>query len=88
MGIEEAMAMGLPVVSSNRCGMPYMIEHGVSGYLVNPFEPENIADALQRCVASEEEMRALGAASRQIAERRFHPKVVAKKTIDFYQEVR
>ena len=84
MGIEEAMAIGLPVVSSNRCGMPYLIEHGVSGYLVDPHDPAHIAASLSRAMAAAPE---LGRASREIAERRFHPDVVARKTLDLYREI-
>ena len=84
MGIEEAMAMGVPVVSSNRCGMPYMIEHGASGYLVDPFDAVDIAGALERSL---KHAARLGAAGRNIAERRFHPEVVARKTFEFYQEI-
>jgi glycosyltransferase involved in cell wall biosynthesis len=28
MGVAEALAAGVPVVTSNRCGMPYMLRHG------------------------------------------------------------
>jgi glycosyltransferase involved in cell wall biosynthesis len=84
MGIEEAMAMRLPVVSSNRCGMPYMIDHGTSGYLVDPFDAEDIAGALERSLAR---TAALGAESRRIAERRFHPREVARRTLEFYKEI-
>ena len=84
MGIEEAMAMAVPVVSSNRCGMPYMIDHGASGYLVDPFDVDDIAGALERSL---KQAARLGAAGRDIAERRFHPEVVARKTFEFYQEI-
>src|SRR5581483_1621214 len=33
LAIEEAMAVGVPVVTSNRCGMPYMVRHAETGYL-------------------------------------------------------
>ena len=47
MGIEEAMAAGVPVLTSNRCGMPYMVRHGESGFLVDPNDPEDIAYHLE-----------------------------------------
>ncbi len=87
MGIEEAMAVGLPVVSSNRCGMPYMIRHGMSGYLVDPDDADDIANALQRLLSCQQTRNELGAAGRRIAEERFHPAVVAAQTAEFYREL-
>ncbi|MCP5183715.1 MAG: glycosyltransferase family 4 protein [Pseudomonadales bacterium] len=87
MGIEEAMAVGLPVITSNRCGMPYMVRHGESGYLVDPTSAENIADGIQATLRSEAHRRALGARGRRIAEERFHPDVVAKQTRAHYLEL-
>ena len=43
MGIEEAMAPGVLVVTSNRCGMPSMVRDGESGFLVDPNDTDNIA---------------------------------------------
>lgn len=87
MGIEEAMAVGLPVVSSNRCGMPYMIRHGVSGFLVDPHDPDDITNALRRILNCHQTRDELGAFGRRIALDRFHPAVVAERTTDFYREL-
>jgi glycosyltransferase involved in cell wall biosynthesis len=87
MGIEEAMAVGIPVVSSNRCGMPYMIRHGASGFLVDPHDAEDIASAVARIWADDATLHAMGAVGKQMARERFHPAVVAAQTIAFYQEL-
>ena len=36
MGVAESIALGTPVICSNIGGMPEMVEHGVTGYLVRP----------------------------------------------------
>jgi len=87
MGIEEAMAAGIPVVTSNRCGMPYMVRHGESGYLVNPEDPEDIAHRLAQLLASGELRSKMGRAGRRIAEDRFHPARVAQRTAEVYREI-
>jgi len=85
MGVAEAMAAGIPVVTSNRCGMPYMVRDGESGYLVDPFDPDDIAVRLKQILESERLRTAMGSKSRQIAEDRFHPDRVAARTRDVYQ---
>jgi len=44
----EAMACGVPVITSNVCSLPEVV--GKAGILVNPLEVEAIADALRRVV--------------------------------------
>ena len=45
--IVEAMAAGLPVVSTRLAGVPEMVEHGVTGLLVEEKQPRLLADALE-----------------------------------------
>ena len=84
MGIEEAMAASVPVVTSNRCGMPYMVRDGESGFLVDPNNPEDIAERLRQLLENEELRRSMGAKGKEIALDRFHPIKVAKQTYDVY----
>jgi colanic acid/amylovoran biosynthesis glycosyltransferase len=46
--ILEAMAMGLPVVSTRHSGIPEAVEDGRTGLLVPPEDPEEIANAIAR----------------------------------------
>lgn len=85
MGIEEAMAAGVPVVTSNRCGMPYMILDGQSGFLVDPNDPRDIARRLGQLLENDGLRRSMGAKGREIALDRFHPAKVATRTRDVYR---
>jgi glycosyltransferase involved in cell wall biosynthesis len=85
MSIEEAMAAGLPVVTSNCCGMPYMVRDGESGYLVHPNQPEEVAGCFRTLLEDPDLRHAMGEKSRQIALDRFHPDRVAQRTRHVYR---
>ncbi len=87
MGIEEAMAASLPVVTSNRCGMPYMVRDSESGYLVDPFDVGQIADRLHRLLGDPDLVGKMGRKGRKIALDRFHPDVVARRTRAVYYDI-
>ena len=87
MGIEEAMAARVPVVTSNRCGMPYMVRHGESGYLVNPLDIPDITRRLKHILEDDPLRDAMGKRAHAIALDRFHPTVVAKRTKEVYYQV-
>jgi glycosyltransferase involved in cell wall biosynthesis len=86
MGIEEAMAIGIPVVTSNRCGMPYMVQHGETGFLVNPHDPSDIARRFATLLTDEALRRRMGHNAQRLAQERFHPAVVARRTREVYLE--
>jgi glycosyltransferase involved in cell wall biosynthesis len=85
MGVEEAMAAGVPVVTSNRCGMPYMVRDGESGFLVDPLDSQDIAWRLGQLLADDELRVHMAQVGRRIAEDRFHPDVVARRTREVYR---
>lgn len=86
MGIAEAMAAGVPVVTSNRCGMPYMVSHGETGFLVEPDDLKATAARLDQLLRNEGLCGWMGHRSRAVAEQRFHPAVVARRTYELYRE--
>jgi len=46
----EAMAVGLPVIATNIAGTSELVEHGKSGVLIRPSDPQAIADAVIRLI--------------------------------------
>ncbi|HEX2978985.1 MAG TPA: glycosyltransferase [Anaerolineaceae bacterium] len=45
--IKEAMAVGMPVVSTRVAGIPEALDHGRAGMLVSPNDVNEVADAIQ-----------------------------------------
>jgi glycosyltransferase involved in cell wall biosynthesis len=87
MAISEAMAAKLAVITSNRCGMPYMVEQDKSGFLIEPEDIEQIADRIAQLLNSPQLCREFGEQGYKIALERFHPDVVARKTCQVYEDI-
>lgn len=67
----EAMACGLPVVSTPVSGIPEVVEHGVNGVLVTPGDFAPLADALATLAADVVLRASLGAAARETVVKTF-----------------
>ena len=67
--ILEAMAMGRPVVATERAILRDYIDDGVDGILVPPEDPVALRDAVERVLGDRELARSLGAAARLRVER-------------------
>jgi len=85
--VEEAMAVGVPVVGARVGAISEMVEHGKSGFLVDPYDVEDIAEAILKILYDEELARSMSRRARQIAERRFKASAVCKETLKAYKDI-
>ncbi|MDP8238762.1 MAG: glycosyltransferase family 4 protein [Candidatus Hatepunaea meridiana] len=69
--ILEAMALSVPVIATNAGGVLEIIENGVSGILVEPENPQELANALERLYHQPDICRKIAIAGRNIVETRF-----------------
>jgi starch synthase len=95
----EAMACGAPVVASNVGGIPEIVEHGRTGYLVD-YELEagaprdvrraalGLAERVNELAASPELRRRMGEAGRARAVREFSWSRIADETAALYARLR
>ena len=67
MVVAEAMAMGLPVITTTRAGAADFIEHGRNGLLVPAGDVEALRDQMAWCVAHRHRLREIGAAAAETA---------------------
>jgi len=51
----EAMASGLPVIAANAVALPHLVHHGENGYLFEPDNDRELADALRAVLTAEPE---------------------------------
>ena len=82
----EAMASGLPVVSTRTGAIPEYLESGVHGLLVDPGDAQGLAAALRRLIADADLRARLGAAAQRRA-RDYDWSVVAAAVEALYERL-
>jgi D-inositol-3-phosphate glycosyltransferase len=83
----EAMACGMPVVASAVGGMLDTVVHDVTGRLVNPKSPADVADAVNHLMRDEFLRQSLGAAGRDRARARYSWDRIAADTLRIYDRL-
>ena len=84
--ICEAMAMGLPVISTNVGGLDEIVLHGKNGFIVPKDDVEALAGCLKRLGSDEKLRLRLGKNARAMAEERFDVEKNAKRIVDYMKE--
>jgi glycosyltransferase involved in cell wall biosynthesis len=65
--VNEAMAAGLPVIVSERCGCaPDLVQDGVNGFTFDPYDVGRLAELMLAIAAEDCDRAAMGAASGRI----------------------
>lgn len=72
LAIMEAMASGMPVITTAVGGVSKQIEHGVDGFLIRPGDAGALAEATLRLVQDPALLASMGAAARRSAELKFN----------------
>ncbi len=82
-----AMAAGVPVVASAVGGLPELIKHGQTGWLVPPGDPPALADALRVFLGDQQLRLKFAAAGRYRARSRFSAEQMVGAISDVYDSV-
>jgi trehalose synthase len=78
--ITEAMWKGSPVVASNVGGIPTQIVDGESGFLVDPYDLDAVAEIIVRLLSDQALAAEIGANARERVRERF---LVTRHTVDY-----
>jgi len=78
---QEAMAIGRPIITTDVPGCRETVEDGINGYLIHPFDADDLADKMLKFIEQPELINKLGRESRRIAELKFDVNEVNGKLI-------
>ncbi len=88
VSLMEAMAMGMPVLSTWHSGIPELVEDGVSGFLVPERDTGALADRIGWLSGDRGEWAAIGRAGRAKVEREFNQDLLHDRLVEMYRELR
>lgn len=83
----EAMAMGKPVVGTRVGGVPEAVKDGISGILVEPDNPDALADTIVKLLSDRQKARMMGAEGRKIIEQNFTIEKMSEKMCSLYSSL-
>jgi glycosyltransferase involved in cell wall biosynthesis len=87
LAVAEAMATGLPVVATPVGGILDLVRDGVTGALVPPDAPEQMADALERLLGCRTLREKLGGRAREIARAEYGVDLYARRYLALYEDL-
>ena len=83
----EAMACGIPVIASNAGGLPEVIEHGKSGFLITPGDVDTLAKYMLLLIEDRDLRKKMGDIAHNIAIEKFHPDKIVPQYESLYKRV-
>jgi glycosyltransferase involved in cell wall biosynthesis len=87
ISLVEAMMHGVPVVATRVGGMTYTVDHGRTGFLVDPEDPTALAKAICEILGDRERARRMGEAGRKRALEKFSWEKSADLLLEHFKAV-
>lgn len=85
----EAMACGRPVISTDiDSGVPFVNQHGLTGIVVRPADPDDLAAAMNDLLSDDALRARLGEAGRHRARELYSREVMLRDVLALYEELR
>ena len=85
--ILEAMACGTPCIGSKVGGIPDIIRDGENGFLVNPADPEQLAEKISLLLQAKDLREEIGGKGRKFVEENYSWNVKAGELMEIYSRL-
>src|ERR1043166_9100361 len=86
IALIEAMALGLPCISTAVNAIPEAIDNERNGILIKPNDPTALREAIARLLNDGTLRERLGAAAKRAAFEEFNSKISARRTVELHDE--
>jgi glycosyltransferase involved in cell wall biosynthesis len=83
----EAMSFGRVPVGTTAGGIPEVVDHGVTGILVEPGSTDALITGMEQLLTEHGAIQRLALSARRAAESRFDRELMARRTVEFYTRV-
>ncbi len=83
--LQEALASGMPVLSSFHSGIPELVINGVSGFLVPERDVDALAERLDYLIQHPELWPEMGRAGRRFVEENYDVRKLNERLVEIYQ---
>lgn len=87
VALMEALASGLPAVATKVGGVPEVVKEDESGYLVQPGDPEAMAEKLDILVKNPGMRREMGMAGRKSVEEKYDIRKLNERLVELYRSL-
>ncbi|MBI9054681.1 MAG: glycosyltransferase family 4 protein [Bacteroidales bacterium] len=87
MVIAEAMALGKAIVATNVGGIKYMVQDGITGFVIPPDNIHAIVEKVNLLLLNKNLRLNMGKNAKELAQKTYHPDIVAKKTYQVYKNI-
>jgi glycosyltransferase involved in cell wall biosynthesis len=85
--IMEYMALAKPVVATDGGGTKELVLDGITGFLVRPQSPDELAERIEYILDNSERAQAMGIAGRERIEKEFSIQKMSKEVTSLYDEL-
>jgi len=85
--IKEAMACGLPVISTKHAGIPELVTHEVSGFLAEEKNSQDLAKWMMKMIDQKNRWKELGEKGREKIIKDFHLQKQIEKLEELYRKL-
>lgn len=87
VSLMEAMATGLPVISTCHTGIPELVQDGISGLLAEERDVEGLADRIEHMIEHPERWPEMGRSGRAFVEKQHNNRLLIPELKRIYEEV-